>query len=103
MYHKRVMKKDIHPKYFPNAKVRCACGNEFTVGSTREELVVDICAKCHPYYTGKQQLVDTAGRVERFRSRTTKAKETAKKEKKPRAKKVKKEAPKKLTVKKKEK
>jgi large subunit ribosomal protein L31 len=83
------MKKDIHPPYFKDAKVRCACGNEFVIGSTRKELVVDICAKCHPYYTGKQQLVDTAGRVERFRSRTTKAKTVVKKEKKPRMKKPK--------------
>ncbi len=83
------MKKEIHPTYYKDAKVRCACGNEFIVGSTRKELVVDICAKCHPYYTGKQQLVDTAGRVERFRSRTTKAKAVVKKEKKPRIKKVK--------------
>ncbi|MFA5870714.1 MAG: 50S ribosomal protein L31 [Candidatus Paceibacterota bacterium] len=83
------MKKDIHPPYFKDAKVRCACGNEFVIGSTRKELVVDICAKCHPYYTGKQQLVDTAGRVERFRSRTTKAKTVVKKEKKPRVKKPK--------------
>lgn len=96
------MKKDIHPEYFPNAKVKCACGNEFTVGSTRKELVVDICAKCHPYYTGKQQLVDTAGRVERFRSRTTKASTVVKKEKKPRAKKPK-ATPAKLTKKKTEK
>lgn len=95
------MKKDIHPTYYKDAKVRCACGNEFTVGSTRKELVVDICAKCHPYYTGKQQLVDTAGRVERFRSRTSKAKAIVKKEKKPRIKKTTKAAPKKLAAKKK--
>lgn len=96
------MKKDIHPTYYPDAKVRCACGNEFVVGSTRKELVIDICAKCHPYYTGKQQLVDTAGRVERFRSRTTKAKTVTKKEKKPRIKKPK-ATPKKVAKKKKEK
>ncbi|TSC52467.1 MAG: large subunit ribosomal protein L31 [Parcubacteria group bacterium LiPW_41] len=95
------MKKDIHPTYYPDAKVRCACGNEFVVGSTRKELVVDICAKCHPYYTGKQQLVDTAGRVERFRSRTTKAKTVVKKEKKPRVKKPK-ATPTKVVKKKKE-
>lgn len=83
------MKKDIHPPYFKDAKVHCACGNEFIIGSTRKELSIDICAKCHPYYTGKQQLVDTAGRVERFRSRTTKAKTVVKKEKKPRVKKPK--------------
>ena len=67
------MKKDIHPKYFPEAKVICACGNSFTVGATRPELKVEICAKCHPFYTGEEKLLDTAGRVERFESRRTKA------------------------------
>jgi large subunit ribosomal protein L31 len=61
------MKKDIHPQYFPQAKVRCACGNEFYTGSTKEAIRVEICSKCHPFFTGKQKLVDTAGRVERFR------------------------------------
>jgi large subunit ribosomal protein L31 len=60
------MKKDIHPKYV-EAKVRCACGNEFTTGSTKEIIRVEICSKCHPFFTGKQKLMDTAGRVERFR------------------------------------
>lgn len=67
------MKKEIHPKYFPKAQVKCACGNSFTVGSTRETLSVDICAKCHPFYTGSQQLIDTRGRVERFKARQAKA------------------------------
>jgi len=61
------MKKDIHPKYYPEAKATCACGNSFTVGSTKQELRVEICSACHPFYTGKEKLVDTAGRVERFK------------------------------------
>jgi large subunit ribosomal protein L31 len=60
------MKKDIHPKYF-DASVRCACGTEFTTGSTQEKIRVEICSKCHPFFTGKQKLIDSAGRVERFR------------------------------------
>ncbi len=60
------MKKDIHPEYY-EAKARCVCGNEFTVGSTRESINVEICSQCHPFFTGKQKLVDTAGRIERFR------------------------------------
>ena len=62
------MKEGIHPKY-GTAKVRCACGNEFEVGSTKEEIRVDICSKCHPFFTGKQKLVDTGGRVDRFKKR----------------------------------
>lgn len=68
------MKKDIHPKYYPNAKVRCACGNEFTVGSTEPELKIEICYNCHPLYTGKAKFVDTAGRVDRFKEKLAKAK-----------------------------
>jgi large subunit ribosomal protein L31 len=60
------MKKDIHPKY-GRTKVRCACGNEFETGSTAEKIRVEICSKCHPFFPGKQKLMDTAGRVERFR------------------------------------
>lgn len=60
------MKKDIHPKYYPEAKVACACGNTFTIGSTREEISVEICSACHPFYTGKQKLLDTAKRVDKF-------------------------------------
>jgi large subunit ribosomal protein L31 len=67
------MKDKIHPKYYPNAKVTCGCGNTFTVGSTTQEIRVEICSKCHPFYTGKQSLIDTAGRVERFASRRAKA------------------------------
>ncbi len=61
------MKEDTHPQYFAKAKVSCACGNSFTVGSTVESLNVEICSKCHPFYTGKDKLVDTAGRVDRFK------------------------------------
>lgn len=60
------MKKDIHPQYHDRAKVICACGNSFTVGSTVPEIHVEICSMCHPFYTGKQKLVDDRGRVERF-------------------------------------
>ncbi len=66
------MKTDIHPKYHPHAKVSCACGNTFTVGSTKERLEVEICSKCHPFYTGGSKIVDTAGRVEKFRQRLAK-------------------------------
>ncbi len=67
------MKKDIHPQYYPKAKVTCACGNSFTVGSTVPEISVEICSKCHPFYTGREQLIDTAGRVEKFKARREKA------------------------------
>lgn len=60
------MKKGIHPDYVL-ANVRCACGTEFVTGSTKENIRVEICSKCHPFFTGKQKLIDTAGRVERFR------------------------------------
>jgi len=60
------MKDKIHPPYY-KAKVRCACGEEFEVGSTQKEIKVEICSKCHPFFTGQQKLVDTAGRVEKFR------------------------------------
>ncbi|MEK7651551.1 MAG: 50S ribosomal protein L31 [Patescibacteria group bacterium] len=67
------MKKDLHPQYFPKSKVTCVCGNSFTVGSTVPEISVEICSKCHPFYTGREQLIDTAGRVEKFRARREKA------------------------------
>jgi len=80
------MKKDIHPAYFPDAKVKCACGAVFTIGSTKKEIHVEICSKCHPFYTGEEKLIDIAGRVERFRTRRAKA-VTEPKPKKVRAKK----------------
>jgi large subunit ribosomal protein L31 len=60
------MKEKIHPKYYPDAKVTCSCGNSFTTGSTRQTLRVELCNKCHPFFTGEQKIIDTAGRVERF-------------------------------------
>ena len=63
------MKKDIHPKYYPKAKVTCACGNAFATGSTMPELKVEICSACHPFYTGKQKLIDSARRVEKFQAK----------------------------------
>ena len=65
------MKPDIHPEY-QQARVHCACGNEFTTRSTLGEIRVEICSACHPFYTGKQKIVDTAGKVERFRRRYAK-------------------------------
>ena len=59
------MKEGIHPKYY-NTSIRCACGNVIETGSTRENITVEICSKCHPFYTGKQKLVDTSGRVDKF-------------------------------------
>lgn len=66
------MKTDIHPQYHTKAKVVCACGNAFTVGSTVPEIHVEICSNCHPFYTGKQKLVDSARRVEKFQEKLTK-------------------------------
>ena len=66
------MKKGIHPKYNEAATISCACGNNFTVGSTKEEIRVELCNMCHPFYTGKQKFVDTARRVEKFMERSAK-------------------------------
>jgi len=76
------MKKDIHPKYFPNAKVHCACGASFEVGSTKEMIETEVCFKCHPFYTGKEKIIDKEGRVEKFKARLAKKKEVKKKVKK---------------------
>lgn len=65
------MKKDIHPVYYPKARVKCACGNNFTVGSTKPEIEVEICSACHPFYTGKDKIIET-GQVERYRARLAK-------------------------------
>ena len=62
------MKKDIHPAYAPT-KIACHCGAEFEVGSTHKDITVEICSQCHPFFTGKQKLIDTAGRIERFRKK----------------------------------
>ena len=63
------MKGKIHPKYYEDAKVTCLCGNTFTIGSTKREIRVEVCGKCHPFYTGEQRIVDAMGRVERFKKR----------------------------------
>jgi len=71
------MKKDIHPKYYDECVVTCACGNTFKTGSTMPEIRVELCNKCHPFYTGKQKFVDTARRVEKFQEKAEKIKAAA--------------------------
>lgn len=73
------MKKDIHPKFSLNTKAVCACGSVFEVGSTMPEIKMEICSQCHPFYTGNEKVMDTAGRVERFKKRAASAKAKAKK------------------------
>ena len=63
------MKEGIHPKYYPEATVVCGCGNTWTTGATEEMIRTDVCSACHPFYTGEQRIVDTAGQVERFMRR----------------------------------
>ncbi len=63
------MKKDIHPKYYPEAQVICACGNTWTVGATVPVIRTDVCSRCHPFFTGEQRIVDAEGQVDRFRTR----------------------------------
>ncbi|MDD5433537.1 MAG: 50S ribosomal protein L31 [Candidatus Pacebacteria bacterium] len=69
------MKEKIHPKYYPNAKVNCACGANFEIGSTKDIIETEVCYKCHPFYTGKEKIIDTAGRVEKFKKRIAKKEE----------------------------
>ena len=78
------MKKDIHPKYVEST-VHCSCGNTFTTRSTKPELHVELCSQCHPFYTGKQKLVDSGGRVDRFKKRLEKRAEPAVKADAPKA------------------
>ena len=82
------MKQDIHPKYFQKANVRCACGNVFTIGSAKEFIETEVCAKCHPFYTKQEKVMDTLGRVQKFKERLTKKTGTVKRVKNPRAKKT---------------
>jgi large subunit ribosomal protein L31 len=70
------MKEKIHPKYFTDATVTCSCGNSFSTGSTRQTLRVELCNKCHPFFTGEQKIIDTAGRVERFNKKYKREKKT---------------------------
>jgi large subunit ribosomal protein L31 len=72
------VKQNIHPKYFDKASVRCACGNSWITGSTLPEVSVEICNHCHPFYTGKEKLVDTRGRIDKFKKRQSRAEEAKK-------------------------
>lgn len=91
------MKADIHPKYFENAQVICACGNRFTTGSTLELIHVELCNKCHPFYTGEQRFVDSASRIQKFQDKQNIAKQyLTKKVKKQEEQKAKDTAPKTL-------
>ncbi|OGH16987.1 MAG: 50S ribosomal protein L31 [Candidatus Levybacteria bacterium RIFCSPHIGHO2_02_FULL_40_18] len=79
------MKAQIHPQYFDDARVVCSCGNRFTVGSTKQEIHVELCDNCHPFYTGQARFVDSASRIERFKMKQDQAKplKVRKQEKKP--------------------
>ena len=81
------MKSGTHPNYFSDVQITCACGNVIVTGSTKKELKTELCSACHPFFTGKQRLVDTAGRVEKFRARqkVTEEKATVAKSKKKKA------------------
>lgn len=68
----KTMKKDIHPKYYDKASIRCSCGNIIKTGAAKPEMSVEICSACHPFYTGKEKVVDTAGRIEKFKKRLAK-------------------------------
>lgn len=76
------MKKDIHPKYYPEAEVTCDCGAKFTIGSTLPKIHTEICYQCNPLYTGEKKIVDTAGRVEKFNARIKKTKQLGQNRKK---------------------
>ena len=69
------MKEGIHPTYYPDATVRCACGNTWTTGSTVKEIHTDVCSACHPFFTGEQRIVDAEGQVDRFYRRLQMARE----------------------------
>ncbi|MGB3988081.1 MAG: 50S ribosomal protein L31 [Minisyncoccales bacterium] len=75
------MKKEIHPQYYEKSVVKCSCGNTFEIGSTKENIEIEICSACHPFYTGKEKIVDTMGRVERFRKKMEKKEDLEKKNK----------------------
>ena len=84
------MKSDIHPQYYPDMVVSCACGNTWKTGSTLPKISVEICSNCHPFYTGKEKFLDTGGRIDKFKKRQTKSDIAIKTKtpKKPRAKKT---------------
>jgi len=68
------MKKNTHPTYYKDAIIHCSCGKIFKIGSTKPEIHVEVCSACHPFYTGQDKIIDTAGRVEKFKKRLAKAK-----------------------------
>jgi len=68
------MKQAIHPKYFDECQVSCACGNKFTTGSTMEKIEVDVCSQCHPFFTGQQKFVDVKGRIDKFKQKVEQGK-----------------------------
>lgn len=86
------MKKEIHPQYFTSTVITCACGRTLTTGSTVETIHVELCSTCHPFYTGKQKLIDTARRVEKFQSRVSRKESVAQTRKGKKVKRAKKEA-----------
>lgn len=71
------MKQGIHPQYFDNCQVTCACGNKFTTGSTVEKIDIDVCSQCHPFFTGQQKFVDIKGRIDKFNEKMAKGKANA--------------------------
>ena len=71
------MKTNTHPQYFNDAQVTCACGNHWVTGSTVQEIKVNVCSKCHPFYTGQEKIVDTRGRVEKYQKRVAATKKAA--------------------------
>jgi large subunit ribosomal protein L31 len=66
------MKKDTHPKYYDDSEVKCSCGASFSIGSTKKEVKTEVCSACHPFYTGKKKILDTMGRVEKFKQKMAK-------------------------------
>lgn len=70
------MKQQTHPQYYDNCQVTCACGNKFTTGSTVEKIEVDVCSKCHPFFTGQQKFVDIKGRIDKFKEKVAKGQAT---------------------------
>ena len=96
------MKADIHPTYHEKVKVTCACGNSFETGSTSEALNIEICSNCHPFYTGKQKLVDTAKRIDKFQAKVEKATKLATPKKSKKEKNVERKAKKKTKIEKEE-
>ncbi|MFH0791922.1 MAG: 50S ribosomal protein L31 [bacterium] len=73
------MKKEIHPKYYPKATTRCACGNVMIIGSTKELVETEVCSSCHPFYTGKDKVIDALGMVDKYRKRLAKKEDKPKK------------------------